>query len=244
MRFKMKFTLARPELPADYRRIFLSFIKKALTEASDGSYFKEYYGDTRQKDFAWAVFFKGAKFDNNKVCLEEDHITVVFSVGNRKKHAGYQLFLAFLKQKGQPFPLPEKNQMTLANLTQMEEKTIKGTSALFTTLSPLVVRDHDRKTNKDSYYTAEEKTFEEKLTTALKIQAKLAGFPEDFWDSIKVKILEGKKIVIKHYDVYLDATKGVLILEGNPLLLQHFYTNGVCSRKSEGFGLLDILAQQ
>ena len=43
MRIELQFVLKNCKLPFDYRRVFLAFFKKALTEIADGRFYREYY---------------------------------------------------------------------------------------------------------------------------------------------------------------------------------------------------------
>lgn len=52
MKFQLTFSLDKPEIPTkDYRRIFASIIKNALSRYMDGQLFEKFYKDTKQKDF-------------------------------------------------------------------------------------------------------------------------------------------------------------------------------------------------
>ena len=56
MKFQLTFSLDKPEIPTkDYRRIFASIIKNALSRYMDGQLFEKFYKDTKQKDFTWSV---------------------------------------------------------------------------------------------------------------------------------------------------------------------------------------------
>lgn len=81
------------------------------------------------------------------------------------------------------------------------------------------------------------------MEQALKTQAEMAGFSEEAVESIKLHCVTGRKVVVKHYGVYLDATIADFTVSGKNEILQCFYQNGVCSRRSSGFGMLEILEE-
>lgn len=50
MKFQLTFSLDKAEIPTkDYRRIFASIIKNALSRYMDGQLFEKFYKDTKQK---------------------------------------------------------------------------------------------------------------------------------------------------------------------------------------------------
>ena len=84
--------------------------------------------------------------------------------------------------------------------------------------------------------------FNEQLKVVLKNQISQTGFSKDIVDSIKFSPINCKKVLVKHYDTYVDTTVGSFLLEGNPLLLQYLYDVGMGSRNTM-FGYLDLLTQ-
>jgi len=64
-----------------------------------------------------------------------------------------------------------------------------------------VVREHDRETNRDIYYSCEDEGYADRLEQALKTQAEMAGFPETSVESIKLHSVAGRKIVVKYYGI-------------------------------------------
>ena len=106
----------------------------------------------------------------------------------------------------------------------------------------LCVREHHKETNKDIHYTYQDDKFNEQLKIVLTNQAKEAGFSQSLIDNIKFVPLNCKKVLIKHYGVYVDTTVGTFFLEGHPVLLQYFYNVGLGSRRSM-FGYLDLVTQ-
>ena len=62
-------------------------------------------------------------------------------------------------------------------------------------------------------------------------------------DEIDVHLISGKKVVIRHYGIYLDASIADFVVFADHVLLQHFYLNGVCSRRSIGFGMVDVVEE-
>lgn len=244
VRFKLDFIIDRSELNADYRRCILSFIKNALSNSVNGNLLERFYKDTNTKDFSWAMIVAKPQFTKEKFQFADNKFSLVFSTDDRMQ-SGMYLMLAFLNQKNKRYPAEEGNYFTLKNIVQLDQKEIRGTTVRFVSMpgSSIVVREHDRETNRDTYYSCEDEGYPDKLEQALKTQAEMAGFSEEAVESIKLHCVTGRKVVVKHYGVYLDATIADFTVSGKNEILQCFYQNGVCSRRSSGFGMLEILEE-
>ena len=224
MRFYLTFELEKSSLPKDYRRIILSYIKKSLTEILDGRYYSQYFKDNIQKDF----------------CFSLKLIKVLFTSDDRQK-TGLLLQQAFMKQKNKKFLITNQNSITLKQIHQQREQKITSSKVIFKTYG-LCIRDHNKETNKDNHYVYSDEKFNEQLKVVLKNQISQTGFSKDIVDSIKFSPINCKKVLVKHYDTYVDTTVGSFLLEGNPLLLQYLYDVGMGSRNTM-FGYLDLLTQ-
>ena len=226
MRFYLTFELEKSSLPKDYRRIILSYIKKSLTEILDGRYYSQYFKDNIQKDFCFSLKLPKAKFTKDEIILEDNSIKVLFTSDDRQK-TGLLLQQAFMKQKNKKFLITNQNSIT--------------SKVIFKTYG-LCIRDHNKETNKDNHYVYSDEKFNEQLKVVLKNQISQTGFSKDIVDSIKFSPINCKKVLVKHYDTYIDTTVGSFLLEGNPLLLQYLYDVGMGSRNTM-FGYLDLLTQ-
>jgi len=244
VRFKLDFIIDRSELNADYRRCILSFIKHSLANSVNGDLLERYYKDTNTKDFSWTMIVSKPRFTKEKFQFADNKFSLVFSTDDGKQ-TGMYLMLAFLNQKNKRYPVEDGNYFALKNIAQLDQKTIQGTTARFITMpgSSLVVREHNRETNRDIYYSCEDDGYADKLEQALKTQAEMAGFSEAAVESIRLHAVTGRKVVIKHYGIYLDATIADFTVSAENRLLQYFYQNSVCSRRSSGFGMLDIVEE-
>lgn len=149
-----------------------------------------------------------------------------------------------MKQK--KFPLPNGNSITLKKINQLREHLITNSKVTFRTVvgGGIVVRDHNRETNKDKFYTVADSNFEEKLIEILNIQAREAGFSESAAQNIKFTAMQCRKILVKAFGIYVDTTIGIFTLEANSDLLQYFYQAGLGSKHSQGYGLLDVISQE
>lgn len=244
MRFTLKFEIKKNIFPIEYRKLILSYIKNAISECNGGKYYDIFFKDTIQKDYCFSVMLPKAKFNKEHIELESNEIKVLFSTENKNK-VGFILFSAFIAQKNKEYPLENSNSMILKNIKNEKECEILNSKAIFKTTigSGICVRDHDRESNKDIYYVYSDKEFKEKLQTILRNEVIRAGFREEEANKIKINPIQCKKVVIKHYRRYIDATTGMFEIQADNIILQHFYNIGIGSRKSAGFGMIDLVTQ-
>lgn len=244
MRFCLTFDLKNKEIPINYRKIILSFIKNALSKCNNGKYYDNFFKDTNQKDYCFSVLLPKSTFYRDQIKLDTNEIKILFSTEDSKK-TGAILFSAFIPQKNKAYPLPDDNYMTLKNIRMEKQEVISNSKAIFkTTLGGgLCVREHNRENNKDNYYVYSDKDFREKLKNVLSNQVIKAGFTEDEAEEIKVNPIQCKKVVVKHYRRYIDVTTGIFEMQADNKILQYFYDTGIGSRKSAGFGMINLVTQ-
>lgn len=246
MRFEIEFILDRPKISTkDYRRIFVSIIKNALSHYMNGELFEKFYKDTNQKDFTWSVIFNKPKFSVEGIELGGTDVKMIFSTYDRD-NVGYFMYSAFLKIINKPLPLENGNTIKLVSIRQKSQKIINKNSCIFTTIAgaPIVVREHNKEDNTDKFYTVFDDDFDFQLTDGIKRQALMAGFREDDVAQISAKAINCKKNVVYNYGIYMDTNTGFIEVSGKPYILQYFYQAGVLAHRSIGFGMLDLVAQK
>lgn len=244
MRFILTLEVKKNIFPIEYRKLVLSYIKNALSECNSGKYYDKFFKDTVQKDYCFSVILPKAKFSKNQIELDGNEIKILFSTEDKRK-VGFILFSAFIAQKNKKYPLENNNFMILKSIKKKKKEEILNSKAIFKTTmgSGICVRDHDRESNKDIYYVYSDKEFREKLQVILKNEVVKAGFREEEANEIKINPIQCKKVVVKHYRRYIDATTGMFEIQADNRILQHFYNVGLGSRKSSGFGMIDLVTQ-
>lgn len=245
MRLELTFKIENPELPLDNSKLWISFLKNCLSQCHEGIFFERYFGGHQIKDYTYAVIFSSPRFQKDKIVLENDQIKMLFSSDDKHK-TGLIFYQAFIGGKQKRFPLPEGNGIVLKQITQKREKLIMSSKSVFRTVvgGGLVVREHNKENNKDRFLTFQDEGFEKGLCQTLEMQAKEGGFPEGTGERVKFKAIKCKKILVKHYYRYVDATCGIFQLEGDPDFLQYLYQAGMGAKHSAGFGLLDVISQE
>lgn len=242
MRLCLEFNINKTSLPIDYRRCFVSWIKRSLSISNEGKYFESYYKDTVEKPFTFAVVMNNPKFGKEQVDFEGNKIKMYFSVTDYNR-TGLIFLNCFLKMKFLDFRLPNDNVMCLVNVRQVNSHVIKEDRVLFKTVaaSSIVLREHNKETNKDRYYTCEDKVYIDKLEDSIKRQCLRNGYTEEEVSQIKVNDVQGKKVVIKNYSVLIDAVSGVFDISAPKQILNELYTVGFGARKSFGFSFIDVV---
>lgn len=248
MRFCIEVQVSKNEFPLEMRRVVLYMLKSALSEAGEGRFYNRYYDRQTpiKKDFSFSIVIpRGSHFAKEKIELSADIIKIYFTTDDKNK-TGLILMNAFLMRKNKSFPLANGNTGKIKSVNQVKQELILNSSIIVRSFAgnSVVAREHTRDNNTDRYYTVEDDSFIEKLTNVLRVQADMACFKKADIASIKIKAMDDcKKVLVKHYNSYIDCTVGSFMLSADPNLLQYFYDAGLGSRTSSGFGMLNIVSQ-
>lgn len=151
MRYKLSFKIENERFPLQYHKVLLSFIKYSLSQYSE-EYYKKLYNqkDNIIKPYTYSVYFNSPKFDSENIIIQNKNFDMYFSVADYT--LAIILYNSFNNQRNKSFSL-NKNSITLYDITFIPEKNILGNSVIIKFMSPLVVRDRNRDTRKDYYYS-------------------------------------------------------------------------------------------
>lgn len=241
MKILLQFQLKNNKLPIDYRRVILSFFKKALSEIADGKYYEKYYFKPERRNFSFAVNLPNPKFSKSEITLGKNEFRITFSTSD--KMTGFVFMSAFIKQKGNNFSAPLGNVFILTNISQIGDKTASSSTALVKMLSPLCIREHSRDENKNSYYSVASESFEKKANKIIQEQLIESGFDDERVKSFSIQPINSKKIVVFHYGNYIECSLGEFVLNGDKVIINYLLQSGIGSRKSAGFGLPILVAE-
>lgn len=244
MRIELYFELEKNIIPSDNRAIFVSFLKKTLKECNQGKYYECCFNGTDRKDYCFVPVFDKPKYEKDKIILDSHRLKMIFSANDKSK-IGQIFNFAFIQMKHKKFPLPNGNSMVLKKIANVQEEQITSDKVIFRTVpgGGLVVREHFRETNKDHYYTINDKGFEEQAVESLKRRAIWAGFSENETENIKIKVISGKKVVTRIYRQFIDISTGFFLIEAKPEILQYFYQVGIGAKSAMGYGMLQVVQQ-
>ena len=242
MRTMLEFTVDKNEFPTDYRRAIVSWLKLLLSRVNQGKYFYKYYHDTVQKPYTFSVIFTNPTFKKDVIHFEGNRIKVLFSMMDEKMMS-YIMNMAFLQMKDVDFKLPMENSMKLIGVNRIKEALITEDRAIFRTApgGVVLIREHDNETNKDKFYTIEDGNYKDKMSEYLKNQCLMAGFTNDEVSKVKVNNVEGKKVVVRNYNVFIDGVVGCFDISAPSYILQYFYTVGLGAKRSLGFSTVNLM---
>ena len=241
MKILLQFQLKNNKLPIDYRRVILSFFKKALSEIADGKYYEKYYFKPERRNFSFAVNLPNPKYSKSEITLGKNEFRITFSTSD--KMTGFVFMSAFIKQKGNNFSAPLGNVFILTNISQIGDKTANSSTALVKMLSPLCIREHSRDENKNSYYSVASESFEKKANKIIQEQLIESGFDDERVKGFSIQPINSKKTVVFHYGNYIECSLGEFVLNGDKAIINYLLQSGIGSRKSAGFGLPILVAE-
>ena len=244
MRIISRFQLKIPELPKDYRPIFVSFFKNVLMNYNE-VLAKQYYNDQDpiMKSFTFSILLEKPDFLAETIVLNSNTITLLVSTPDPKD--GMILYSAIANSKKKTFPLPNNNEMKITKILLPKLPEIKTNEIFIKMLSPLILRHHNKETNKDTYLDYTSENFIEKAEEIIKWQIsnyKPITNPDILFNDFSIAPIKPQKTVITAFGQSLNASLGIYKLTGHPVLLNFLYLSGIGSRRNQGFGAFEILA--
>jgi CRISPR-associated endoribonuclease Cas6 len=123
------------------------------------------------------------------------------------------------------------------------EKVITNDYATYRSMSPVVVREHKGDNDKTWYHSLNEEKGREIFMKNLKYQL-LDTFGEERKldiDEIEFQVIGNKEVKVKHYGIEVLSNICKLRICAKPYILDYLYKSGIGSRKSSGFGMLDLV---
>lgn len=262
MRFKMKLELCGKKIGIDYRRKILHLVKTGMSKYSEET-FKKFFSDGVVKEYTWTCLFRNASFTKNEIVLKDGkaYATVDFSFFNYEDGIEVYNSILFLKKKKISITFSESVKATVQGISFVRENDAIRETETFKILSPVICRDHDRKTFGNTFLKFSEKNFAETLkrNLLLKIEKNSclkrnffgrSNFHEILEEDIKnleLSFPECRNIVVKHYcnkngekGAFMNAALGKVRISGKEYLTEYIYKAGLGSMTGNGFGMLEI----
>jgi len=239
MRLKADFKMSTDWLAKDYRSIFMALIKNVFMKY-DPVLYTNLYGTEDQKrkvnkPFTFSVhFFHYKGIDGNKM-LCGNKFSLLFSSDEETLVTAFYNGLR-AKQKiiiGENYPIT----FELEYIQLLPLKKIQTTKVLFRTISPILV--NDKGSNLD-YLSPTKPEFTRAFKEIIAIQANSFQIPCSE-DMIAFEINAMKKLPLSHYKQTMTSWLGEFILEAPSNVLQLVYDTGIGVRRSQGFGMLEIV---
>ncbi len=242
MRFCINFSCER--LPVAYQMMFVSLIKRAL-EISDKEYFNSLYDfngkkNKKIKDFTFSIKLSEFKLENDEFILA-DGFNFYFSSSNYE--TGLYAYNGILSLKSYEY---NNYKIYRNNFYLVKEKIINSNEVIFSTASPLVVKN---KTNK--ILDVEDRNFENELNyLAETVLSSLRGY--GLRKSLEFENINLKRVVVKEEITeftkntgkkfyIINSLKGLFKLSGDKEDLNFLYKSGLSFRRGQGFGMLEVV---
>lgn len=231
MRFTVSYALADKYLPLDYRRGFAALLKESLKHTSS-ELFIRYYGRLHVlKPLTFSVYFPELVGEEGDRFNVGGRVTLNLSTSSCE--LGTYIYNGLLAHR--TFPLFE-NTLQLVHVNLRQPITLREEIAVFKTMAPVLVNN---KGNSDWYLLPGEEGFDEGLRFAVSEIARIFLGNEDV--RVEFRPISIQRKVVRHYNMNMQGFSGVFELRGHSAILNLIYQIGLGVRRSQGFGMLDVV---
>ncbi|NFG26351.1 CRISPR-associated endoribonuclease Cas6 [Clostridium botulinum] len=245
MRFKIVLNALDNKIPIGNRFMICSLLKNAI-EKGDKELFNEiyYFQDKKNKkikDFTFAIYLNDYDVKESYIDVYGD-ISVTITTPNY--NFGIALYNGLLSIK--EFNYKEKYSLAIKKIILLKENKVKNNEVKCKTLSPIYIKDKDNKP-----VEIQNDNFEELINYISDIYLKsYRGY--GLREKLKFKPISMKKVVIKEEIsrfkeetkkdyIFINGYKGIFNLMGDIEDLNILLQSGIGFRRSEGFGLIDLI---
>lgn len=228
--------LDKPELNIDHRPEMLSFLKNAFIKSNNDLY-EKYYGNlkTRKKNFCFSEKLDSPQFNDDIINFKSNNIVITIYTYNFED--GIDIYNSILAQKNIRYPFPDGNGFTVYNVKLSNHKQINKNMLHIKMYSPLLVRCHEN--GKDYYVPFDSPDFKKYFKMSVENYFLSENLPYDH--SIDICPINPKKTVVTTFGNKITANIGVYQLIGSTEVLNVLYQSGIGARRSQGFGLFEII---
>lgn len=240
MRYQVLISLNKEEIPKDKNRMILSFMKHYFEE-SDESFFESLYveGGTKRKDFTFSLYMEHCEFLRDTIRIPSKRIFLNFSTYDLL--TGIQFYNAMIRGWKKEYVYKDVG-MKIQRIELKRETTFREDKAVFKALSPCVVREHNKETNRDWFHSLNSEEGRKIFVENLKYQL-LDSIPEARYDAdqIDISLIKNKEVKVKHYGIEVLSNLCTFEMKAKPYILDYFYKAGAGSLKSTGFSMLSSI---
>ena len=241
MRFKVDLSLKNESIQKDKNRLFISLIKYNY-ETYNKDYYKKIYEEkfNKIKTFTFSVYMPNCKFTRNEIIIPDKKIILNFSTNDMED--GIMFYNSFLTNKYNIYPI-KNNSLTINNIHLQKEKTIMDTKAIYTSMSPISIREHFGDNKKTWYHSLNDPKGREIFIRNLKYQLLNEFGKERTLDIEEVgfEVLSNKEVKVKNYNIQVLGNICKLKISAKPYILDYLYKSGIGSQRSSGFGMVDLI---
>lgn len=241
MRFNAELILSNENIPKDKNRIILSYLKH-MYESYDKSYYKSLYEDeeNKKKNFTFSLYMPNCKFTREEIIIPDKKIILNFSTADMKD--GIYFYNSILSGRGKAFNI-KGNFITAKRINMINEKVITNDYAIYKSMSPVVVREHKGDNGSTWYYSLNEEKGKEIFINNLKYQlSDIFGEERKLdIDEVEFQVVNNKEVKVKNYGIEVLSNICILKINAKSYILEYLYKSGIGSKKSSGFGMLDLV---
>ena len=258
MRYTVPITLTKANqnsndplfIPVDnYVGPLLRAIKIGLQKTNYGFYEKMYANGHKVKNFAMAVNFPKATYQNKKIypANMRGNMRIHFSTNDPQTTLGY--FNAFQQMRvAHHMNLNEEVRFTVGTPIVEHEKTATHDAIIVKAMSPIVLTDGPRgkyinyANLNPNEYTADNEAYTASLRASIKNHlTKPELIP--YVNSLQILPVKTRGTVLSLFGSYISATTGQFALQGHPKLLNELLQNGIGSKRGCFCGMLKLIEE-
>lgn len=231
MRLSVEYRLKAPIIPRDYRSGFISLFKEALNH-SKPELKTQYYDNYTLKPFTFSTYFPEMKGNAGKNFNVGEIVKINLSTCSME--LATHLYNGFTKIRSFPF---FDNILYFERVTLRRQEKILSEKTVFKTASPVLISNLG---SSDRFLLPGEDGFLEGLDFSVAEISKtfLCREDEPAIEFVPIKIT---RKVIWHYNQHRSSFTGVFALNGDIDVLQLIYDVGLGVRRSQGFGMLEVI---
>jgi CRISPR-associated endoribonuclease Cas6 len=232
-----KYDTKTVSIPKAYRSNILSLFKEAFKQGEYGEeFYKRNYEKNISKPFTFSTYFPNLKqSENHFFDFGSEFFTIYYSTSDFSFLA--RLYEGIKAIKGfSPFTFPVTYKLTL-----LEDREVFSETMIYKTMSPIVVREFEGgKTS--GYLLPNDDNFSKNLKYAIKNY-------NHYFDNISARALSEMeieplktnttKVFFKEH--LIPCTNGLIKITAHPLVQKMIYNAGLGSRRSQGFGMLEVI---
>ncbi|WIV11671.1 CRISPR-associated endoribonuclease Cas6 [Proteiniborus sp. MB09-C3] len=241
MRYNVELILSNENIPKDKNRIIISLLKH-IYESYDKDYYVSLYEneENKSKSFAFSLYMPNCEFTREEIIIPNKKIILNFATADMRD--GILFYNAALANKGKPYKVKD-NSITINRINMNKEKIITNDYAVYSSMSPVVVREHKGDNEKTWYHSLNEEKGKEIFIENIKYQL-LDSFGEERRldiEEVDFQVLINKEVKVKHYGIEILSNICMIKVQAKPYILDYIYKSGIGSKRNSGFGMLDLV---
>jgi CRISPR-associated endoribonuclease Cas6 len=244
VRFKINLNAVDKKIPIGNRFMVCSLLKKAI-EIGDSELFNEiyFYEDKKNKkikDFSFAIYLRDFKVEDSYINVNGD---ISITVGTPDYNLGIVIYNGLLKIKTFNF---KGYDLELKTIALLKEAKVKSSKIPCKTLSPVFIKDgagkgidvHDSNFEEGLNYIS---NLYLEIYRGYGLRERLKFTPINMKKTVVKEEVEGFKEETNKQFLLIDSYKGIFNLSGDESDLQILLEAGIGYRRSQGFGLIDLV---